>query len=567
MYRAVCMTLALCLSPRPALALRTSPDWAPRGQPQTPPAVTTQGRAQPSALPDSLDLLDQAIRFYRKGDFNGAIQKYKELLQVRPNSPDAYAGLARAYLKKKEVAEAFDATTKGLQMADSPTVRVALGEVYFRQGQIAKAEEEWVKVINSGYQNARAYMGLARVSWALSNYKRGRKMLDNAHDLDPEDPDIRKLWVRRLNRAKRIEYLQQYLVGESNDDAETRASLQQYLEYLKARAKDPRGACHLIGETAGTELKLIPLGEDLEHLRGFGLSVAVNGNKSLLLLDTGSSGVMIDHKSARKAGVTELSGNEIGGIGDKGTKSGHMGLADSLKIGELEFKNCPVEILEQTSVIGHDGLIGADVFAAFLVDIDFGNGKLHLKQLPKRPGEAETVSLPTGWDDSGYSGEEPPGKTSEVSTPLHPGPLDSYVAPEMHSYTKFYRFGHSMLLPTSIGDTPVKLFLLDTGSTSNLISPSAAREVTKIHGDARTIKGLSGSVKNVYRADKAVLRFAHMQQENQDLIAIDMTHISDRIGTEVSGVLGFEVLHLLDIKINYRDGLVDFSLDPKRRYH
>jgi hypothetical protein len=137
----------------------------------------------------------------------------------------------------------------------------------------------------------------------------------------------------------------------------------------------------------------------------------------------------------------------------------------------------------------------------------------------------------------------------------------------MHSYTKFYRFGHSMLLPTSIGDTPVKLFLLDTGSTSNLISPSAAREVTKIHGDARTIKGLSGSVKNVYRADKAVLRFAHMQQENQDLIAIDMTHISDRIGTEVSGVLGFEVLHLLDIKINYRDGLVDFSLDPKRRYH
>jgi hypothetical protein len=71
-------------------------------------------------------------------------------------------------------------------------------------------------------------------------------------------------------------------------------------------------------------------------------------------------------------------------------------------------------------------------------------------------------------------------------------------------------------------------------------------------------------VKNVYTADRAVLRFGHLKQENQDLIAVDLTHISDHTGTEISGILGFTLLRLLDVKIDYRDGLVDFSYNPKR---
>jgi Aspartyl protease len=104
-----------------------------------------------------------------------------------------------------------------------------------------------------------------------------------------------------------------------------------------------------------------------------------------------------------------------------------------------------------------------------------------------------------------------------------------------------------------IGDEPVKLFLLDTGALSNFISPGAAEEVTKVHGDPRTIvEGLNGSVKNVYRAHKAVIQFGHLRQENQDLVAIDLTHSSDRMDTEVSGILGFTMLRLLEIKIDPR---------------
>jgi predicted aspartyl protease len=227
-------------------------------------------------------------------------------------------------------------------------------------------------------------------------------------------------------------------------------------------------------------------------------------------------------------------------------------------------------VLEQRSVTGEDGLIGGDVFAAFLVDIDFPDEKLRLSELPKRPEESPAkIALQTERDNSNLPEEgrteKAPGELATNGLSPHTGPQDRYIAPEMKSYTQVYRFGHSLLVPTRIGDTPVKLFLLDTGATSNLISPSTASEVTKVHEDPNMIiKGLSGSVKNVYRADKAVIQFGHLRQENQDLVAVDLTNISDAIGTEASGILGFAMLHFLDIKIDYRDGLIDFSYNPKR---
>ena len=53
-------------------------------------------------------------------------------------------------------------------------------------------------------------------------------------------------------------------------------------------------------------------------------------------------------------------------------------------------------------------------------------------------------------------------------------------------------------------------------------------------------------------------------RKNQDLVAFDLTRISDDVGTEISGALGFTTLIFIDMRIDYRDGLVDFSYDPKR---
>lgn len=511
--------------------------------------------------------LSEALRFYRKGDFDAAIEKYQQLLQERPNTPDGYTGLASVYLKRKDVRHADETISKGMEKIDSPTMRVALGEVLFREGKIPEAEEQWVKVINSGYPSARAYLGLARVRKAISMYASAKRMIDKAHELDPNDPDIQRAWINTLGMKERINYLEGYLASENNDDAETRSNAEFYLEYLKARQKEPKRVCRLASNVTSTETELVRLLLDPKHLRGYGLAVQLNGKKTNLMLDTGAGGILVDRGIAEKAGITKLSETRVGGIGDKGTNPGWIGLASSIKVGNLEFKDCPVYVLEKRSVVGEDGLIGAGVFADFTVDIDFPNEKLRLKELPQRPDEAPRVpELKTETadadspEDSSDSEHQPtdPAKTSPRS-----GPFDRYIAPEMKSYTPVYRFGHDLLVPTKIGNVPNKLFLLDTGAFTNQITPAAAREITKVHGDDTIVKGLSGSVKKVYSADKAILQFGHLRQENQDLLSFDLTSVSDNEGTEVSGTLGFVMLHLLDLKIDYRDGLVDFDYKPR----
>jgi hypothetical protein len=135
----------------------------------------------------------------------------------------------------------------------------------------------------------------------------------------------------------------------------------------------------------------------------------------------------------------------------------------------------------------------------------------------------------------------------------------------MARWTKVFRFGHMLLIPTFVDGAGPMLFMIDTGSFTNILSTRAAREVTKVRADASTqVRGLGGNVANVYRADKATLRFGHYVQDNQGIVTLDLSAISKSTGTEISGILGFEMLRILQVKIDYRDGLVDFLYDPKR---
>ncbi len=535
---------------------------APRGQ-----AVPMEGSSASSATPR--DLVGDASALCRKGDFDGAIAKYKELLQERPKSPDAYAGLIRAYLRQKKIIQAAQTADEALALVDSPRVHVARAEVLFRQGKIDQAELEWAKAINAGFPEARAYLGLARVRNARAMYKSAEGMINRAHELDPVDPDIEELWVATLPRDERINYLEKALSDRKEWSDDQRQNTASYLEYLKGRAKDKYQPCHLLTNASSTEVPLIMiLGEDT-FMRGWGLPVFLNGHKVSLLLDTGASGILLGRKTAERAGISRLAATTVGGIGDKGNRKGYVGIADSIQVGNLEFQGCPIGVLEDRSVSGNDGLIGSDVFQDFLVDLDFPAVRFRLSALPKRPGEAEReLALRNDTDDL-KSGETNGERSADTNNrPPMPRPsesLDSYIATEMESFTRVFRFGHDLLIPTTVGGVANKLFLLDTGAFNNTISPAAAREVTKVYGDSNTVvKGISGKVKKVYSANKVVLQFGHLRQENQDMVGFDTSALSDDDGAEVSGLLGFNMLKFLDIKIDYRDALVDFSYDPKR---
>ena len=472
----------------------------PEGQAVTPAADAT-------ATPLN-KALDEALALYRKGSLPAAVERYQKILAGNPKSPDGYAWLARTYLKQGDVARAAETIEKGLTLADDPKLHVAQGEVLFRQGKISDGEHEWVMVINAHLPEPRAFLGMFRVRWCMSLYKQAKTMIDHAHDLDPSDPDIQDAWMSTLTRAERIQYLEQHLPKAGGANASDIDDTQKYLSLLKKRAQESRRPCRLVSKVTSTETVLNRLLLNADHLRGYGLTVAVNGHKANLMVDTGASGILIDRGIADRAGIKVEYQTRIGGIGDQGSKSGHVGIADSIKIGELEFQNCPVEVLERRTVVGEEGLIGADVFKDFLVDLDFAEQKLRLSELPQRPGEqAGPKGLVDDYDDG--SDASPSGATDAAAgtggkpqTPSKSRFEDAYIAAEMKSFTRVYRFGHMILVPTKIGDVPNQLFLLDSGSFDNQITPAAAKLTTKTYTeDNASIQGLNGYVKpeNLFR--------------------------------------------------------------------
>jgi tetratricopeptide (TPR) repeat protein/predicted aspartyl protease len=500
-----------------------------------------------SPLPAPISI-DSAEDLFRTGRFDEAVVQFNALISAGNEPALAYAGLARVCLKEKRPAEAYSAASKAMELAPTdPAVRVAMGEVYFRQGKLVEAEKEFIALVNQRTVNARAYLGLARISKAGSFYKQAKRMIDKAYELDPRDPDIRRFWFETLSLPERIKALDGYLSGQTDDDAKERANLERELQVLQARAAEPNRSCRLVSKVSSMQTTLEELLSDPKHLRGYGLKVVVNGTPSRLHLDTGAGGILISRKIAEKAGVKRIVSITVGGVGDRGNADGYIGRTDSIKIGDLEFQDCFVEVVETKSVLDEDGFIGANVFSGFLVDLDFSDGVFRLSPLPPFPDEpAAAVALESGAADA---------------PKLH----DRYIAPEMNSYTPIVRIGHMLLVPTRVNDVPPKLFLVDTGAFGNTISPGAAREVTKVYGDSGTVvRGLNGKVNEIFRGKDLTLTFGHLKQRNQDIVAFDTTALSESAGTEISGMLGFTMLRMLDIKIDYRDGLVDFKFDPNR---
>jgi len=522
--------------------------------------------------------LAAADQLYNSGKFAEAADKYQAILKADPKLVAAQVGVIRCLLREQKIDDAFMTASSALAaQPNSPPLMAVMGAVHFRRGEMTDAETSYMKAVKTDPQLVAAYLGLARVYRAYSLYRHAYDEVQAAYKIAPNDPEVQRAWFRQGSQQQQIAAIEAYLAAPRGDTPEQIANLQQHLAYLKALADKPAHACRLVNKVEQTEAKLEPMLHDPTHAFGEGLVVKLNDHNARLLLDTGAGGITVGHKAAEKAGLTRISNMSFRGVGDKGPQSGYLAVADHIRVGELEFSDCVVVVSDRNSVADEDGLMGADVFRSYLIDIDMPNLKLRLSQLPKRPDE---TAVPTGLsttteeasgdsegkaeaaeEEQSASGD----KTNSSATPPPRLPHDRYVAPEMAKWTPVFRFGHALLIPTHVNDSPSMLFLIDTGATANMISRQAASHVTKVSTDPYShVKGVNGSVSNVYRADKATLTFAHLRQKNLDMIAFDLSNLSRGFGTEVSGTLGFNLLSMLQVKIDYRDGLVDFVYNANR---
>ena len=429
----------------------------------------------------------------------------------------------RKALANDGVATAWRIAQKAVADApDSAPAHEFAGEVLFRRGDFAQANEEFTNAAELNRQLARAWWGLGRVAecaamsrTAVDDYKR-------AYELDPKDPAIAAAWILRLHGKERDSAFQAYQAAAGTAELK---DLQQQIEL--AKALDGREIMALASPYRASQIPLRSFVSDATHMRTYGLQVMVNGTAVNLVLDTGAAGIVLSQPAAERAGLARVAESTVQGIGD-GAKpaESYRAIAEHFRAGDVEYRNALVNVTGQSLAGVEDGLIGANVFSEFLITLDFGGGKLRLDPLPGyRAGELQ----------------------------------DRMDIPAMRNATRAFRFGHVLLIPAKVNSHP-GLFVLDTGAARTLMSYDMAAEASNVNRDERTgIRGLSGRVGDVYRTGTVMLEFGGFEQRNMGMTAIDTWMLSHRLGTEISGFLGLPVLDFFTLTIDYRDGLVKFQ--------
>jgi len=436
----------------------------------------------------------------------------------------------RKALGNDGVATAWRIAQKAI--ADAPESAAAhefAGEVRFRRGEFAEADAEFKAAIEWDPRFALAWWGLGRVAECASMHRTAAEDFHRAYELNPNDSRILAGWIARLKGQEQVDALNRYRAMGSADP--------KVLEELRqrgelAKALNGREATALASPYNTAEVPLRAFVSGATHMRTFGLEVTVNGKPARLVLDTGAAGIVLSRSAAERVGLMRVTDATVRGIGDNAKLTGgYRAIAERFRIGDVEYSDAVISVADQSFVGIEDGLIGSNVLDEFLITLDFGAGKLRLEPLPG----------------------------------FHPGQefADRAVVPQMESATRVFRFGHLLLLPVRVGNASDRLFVLDTGAASTLISRDLAAAVSNLNRDDKTaLRGLNGRVGDVYQTGNLALEFAGFEQKNLGMTAFDTWELSHRLGTEISGFLGLPVLDLFTLTIDYRDGLVKFERRP-----
>jgi len=479
------------------------------------------------------DAITEARTALSAASYAKAAELYSAVIAKEPANAQAYYGVVRALLGARRAAEAYPYAEQALQRCPQ-TVEAedAAGLAMFRKGDLASAETHFRAALKLHVNDPNALLGMASIYSVVSKNKTARTFAMKAYGQDPNDPQLMLARANTLKGPEHIQALQRVLalLDSSSEDAKDLAA---HLSLDQATAG--RELRRLATPYQAAQVKLFRIMDGPGKWRGVGLRVQFNQKQTVrLLLDTGASGISLAPKVAEKAGLQVLGGEgrDAKGIGDDKAGIAFEYLAAEVRIGDVAFADYPVAVFRGAQSPDTDGLIGADVFRRFIVGIDLPGLELSLEQ---RPGEAA----------------ESPDEPVDSSDAMPPG------------FVRVYRFGNHLALPTSVNGDRAMIFLVDTGSSANLIDAATARQSSFLYNDGRTVvKGVQGGVSDVSRARRISLVFAGFRQDNPDVIAINLEKMSNDFGVGFSGILGMPVLGQMKLTIDYREGRIRMEPRP-----
>ena len=476
----------------------------------------------------SPDVIQQAEQELFAARYDRAAELYAKLLHDDPAWAPGYYGVVRALIGGYRAHEAYSTAEEGLRHApETAEVQTAAGLAAYRSGDMQKAEACFLKALRIDARYAPGLHGLALIHASISKFKSARTFMTAAYHVSPGDPRLIVAWASTMQGEEHIAALQR---AQAIYDPGSREARALRVHIARDKTAGNRKLQRLTTPYQSYEIKLVPISAGIGRPYGVGVRAQLNkGHTVQLMLDTGASGISISPKAAEKAGLETLGDEpaEARGLGSRKPEEAFDYLAGEVTIGDLQLADVPVGAFRTAKTPDYDGLIGADVFERFLVSVDFKDMRLTLDP---------------------YAGEPPANEPGDAADSLPPG------------FFRAFRFGHLITVQTSVNQGPWQLFLIDSGSSANLIDTDVARESTKVHGDYQTVlRGIQGRADKVSRASQVSLIFAGFRQDNSDLLATSLEALGDGSGVGIAGILGMPVLRQMKLTIDYRNGVVRFE--------
>jgi tetratricopeptide (TPR) repeat protein len=456
----------------------------------------------------------RAEEAYASGDYTQAETLYTQALEEKPDDERSGAGLVRALLRERKIAEAANRADSLLAAhPGSAVLLTALAEAQLRQGVPWLAAKTLERSAAIDPCLALTHLIRSRIGRVDSMYSSERSEIQAAYAIDPTDAEIARAWRQSVSIANDAVNIDKSMVG-SDLDAAAKRKAQVTLKSMLSGLSENSQTCQVVSATQSAVLPLLPSIQDGKHIDAYKLEVKLPQTKAVLQVDTAASGLYI---SRALADLNDLHQAQDGMPGTV--------YAANVTIGPLEFHECTLGVSDTPFYEKADGYIGTDVFSSYLIKLDQPNQKLELSPLPPLAG---TVL-----------------------------PSDRPEAAELRGFTPVYHRRQYLLVPVTLNGKERKLFVLDSGLRYTTMPSKVAHAVSTTQVNFTNAKQTtSGATINVYR-DSFDFEFADLLLRNRShLLEMESPSTEASVGMQLGGLLGFDMLHSMVMQLDYRDGLI-----------
>lgn len=421
------------------------------------------------------------------------------------------AGRIRELLAADRWVEALDeARARHAEQPESAELATVLAEALFRAGEFESVEPLLEGLVEADNAPARALVTLGRLRAAQARRGEAGTLAERAVAAAPDDRGV-LFWAADLvpTRPASIELLERYLATAEGDDPDRIEAARGTLRVLRELGE--RNVWEPVERPERVEVPLAVARSEDARVLGHMVRPRFGDKRKAarVLLDTGSSGLFLVERVARKRGFEPLTEETVFGGGGSQRHVSPRGLFSSFELGGVRFSNAMATTSKEELVRGgrFQGVLGVSIFDGYRVTLDLPRKKLLLD----------------------FDEQDP-----EAGSP-------------------YWVVSGQILVRVQTGEEQGGLFLFDTGATVSLLSAGFAESLPGVRlRDSKDVFGFGGARQGTRLADGAQLSFQGQSPGPGPFPAIDLSLRSRLTGVEISGFLGLDLLGSRRITIDTR---------------